>query len=141
MLSKTAQSTRSVHDIDFTAADPQRAVTYELCAGIIDKVHLSAKEHAQIELLEECGYAVDMDSIESVANYCDGIGVAGASQSLFYVEVTDEMKKNDGGGNVSEQESESLSCLVNILRGKDRLRSSDCRRRNSRQSGVCNSLR
>ncbi|CAF1408679.1 unnamed protein product [Adineta ricciae] len=84
--------------------NPKSAITYEFCAGIIDKKHLSSKEHAHAEILEECGFEVDIDSIELVAKYRIGIGIAGPFQELFYVEVTNDMKKNNGGGNASEQE-------------------------------------
>ncbi|CAF0729742.1 unnamed protein product [Rotaria sp. Silwood1] len=104
MISKAAQNVSSTADVDFTKQDPKSAVTYEFCAGIIDKKHLSNKEHAHVELLEECGYSVDINSIESVAKYRSGVGTAGALQELFYVEVTHEMKTNTGGGNLSEQE-------------------------------------
>jgi len=104
MISKEAQQASSIAEIDFTKQDPKSAITYEFCAGIIDKKHLSNKEHAHAELLEECGYSVDINSIESVAKYRTGVGTAGAYQELFYVEVTNEMKTNMGGGNVAEQE-------------------------------------
>ncbi|CAF3330465.1 unnamed protein product [Rotaria socialis] len=104
MMSKEAQNASFIADIDFTKQNPKSAITYEFCAGIIDKKHLSNKEHAHVELLEECGYSVDINSIESVAKYRSGIGIAGAFQELFYVEVTNEMKTNAGGGNLSEFE-------------------------------------
>jgi UDP-sugar diphosphatase len=104
MICKEAQQVSSIADIDFTKQDAKYAVTYEFCAGIIDKKHLSNKEHAHAELLEECGYSVDINSMESVTKYRTGVGTAGAFQELFYVEVTNEMKKTTGGGNVSEQE-------------------------------------
>ena len=105
MISKDMQQASSITDIDFTKQDAKYAVTYEFCAGIIDKKNLSNKEHAQVELLEECGFAVDINSIESVAKYRTGVGTAGAFQELFFVEVTNEMKTTMGGGNLSEQES------------------------------------
>jgi UDP-sugar diphosphatase len=104
MISKEAQHASSITDIDFTKQDPKAAVTYEFCAGIVDKKHLSNKEHAHAEILEECGYSVDINSIESVAKYRTGVGTAGPLQELFYVEVTNEMKKTAGGGNSTEQE-------------------------------------
>ncbi|CAF1447277.1 unnamed protein product [Rotaria sordida] len=104
MISKEAQNASSITDIDFTKQDPKSTITYEFCAGIVDKKHLSNKEHAHVELLEECGYSVDINSIESVAKYRTGVGTVGGFQELFYVEVTNEMKTNTGGGNLSEQE-------------------------------------
>lgn len=96
-------------EVDFTKQDPKHAVTYEFCAGILDKKHLSTKEHIHAELLEECGYSVDINSIESVAKYRTGVGTAGAFQELFYVEVTNEMRTGLGGGNASEQECKCIS--------------------------------
>jgi len=104
MISKEAQNASSVTNIDFTKQDPKAAVTYEFCAGIIDKKHLSNKEHIHAELLEECGYSVDINSIESVTKYRNGVGTGGSFQELFYVEVTNEMRTSMGGGNASEQE-------------------------------------
>ncbi|CAF0906788.1 unnamed protein product [Adineta ricciae] len=104
MISKETQHASSVTEVDFSKQDPKSAITYEFCAGIIDKKHLSSKEHAHAEILEECGFEVDIDSIELVAKYRIGIGIAGPFQELFYVEVTNDMKKNNGGGNASEQE-------------------------------------
>ena len=109
MLSKEMQRVSSIHDVDFTKQDPKHAVTYEFCAGIIDKKNLSNKEHAHAELLEECGFAVDINSIESVTKYRSGVGTAGSLQELFYVEVTNEMKRTSGGGNLSEQECKRRS--------------------------------
>jgi UDP-sugar diphosphatase len=108
MMGKEAQNAASVTDVDFTKQDPNAAVTYEFCAGIIDKKNLSNKEHAHAELLEECGYSVDINSIESVTKYRAGVGTAGPYQELFYVEVTNEMKTGLGGGNVSEQERKTM---------------------------------
>lgn len=104
MMTKEAQHVSSINDIDFTKHNPKSAVTYEFCAGIIDKKHLSNKEHIHAELLEECGYSVDINSIESVTRYRVGVGTAGPYQELFYVEVTNEMRTGLGGGNASEQE-------------------------------------
>jgi 8-oxo-dGTP pyrophosphatase MutT (NUDIX family) len=38
-------------------------VTYELCAGIVDK-DTSLEQIAQAEVLEECGYKVPLDKLE-----------------------------------------------------------------------------
>lgn len=115
MLSKEAQNVSKIQQIDFNRQDPQYAITYEFCAGILDKKHLSAKEHARMELLEECGFAVDIDSIESVTSYRTGVGIAGAFQELFYVEVTNEMRTATGGGNLSEQECEFRKIVLFLI--------------------------
>ena len=43
-------------------------LTLELCAGLIDKSH-SAQETAQMELLEECGYKVPLNSLQRVTSF------------------------------------------------------------------------
>lgn len=103
-MCKETQQVSSVSEIDFTKQNAKYAVTYEFCAGILDKKHLSTKEHIHAELLEECGYSVDINSIESVTKYRTGVGTAGSFQELFYVEVSNEMRTSLGGGNASEQE-------------------------------------
>ncbi|XP_060117892.1 uridine diphosphate glucose pyrophosphatase NUDT14 isoform X2 [Heteronotia binoei] len=79
-------------------------VTYELCAGIIDKPELSLEEIACQEVLEECGYEVPLASLKRITSYRSGVGVTGSKQTLFYVEVTDEMKTGKGGGQPEEGE-------------------------------------
>ncbi len=41
-------------------------VTYEMCAGIVDKEGATLKEIAQAEILEECGYDVPIENIEKI---------------------------------------------------------------------------
>lgn len=43
-------------------------ITYELCAGIVDK-KTSLEEIARLEVLEECGYDVPSRSIEKVTSF------------------------------------------------------------------------
>ncbi|XP_056020555.1 uridine diphosphate glucose pyrophosphatase NUDT14-like isoform X3 [Ostrea edulis] len=78
-------------------------ITYELCAGLIDK-DASPKEIAKLEILEECGFDVPLESIEHVTSYRAGVGTTGAKQFLFYAEVTEEMRTGKGGGVVEEGE-------------------------------------
>ncbi|XP_066468416.1 uridine diphosphate glucose pyrophosphatase NUDT14 [Tiliqua scincoides] len=79
-------------------------VTYELCAGIVDKPGLSLEEIASEEVLEECGYEVPPASLKKVVSYRTGVSVTGTKHTLFYGEVTDEMKISDGGGRPKEGE-------------------------------------
>uniref|UniRef100_A0ABM5FBT8 Uridine diphosphate glucose pyrophosphatase NUDT14 isoform X2 n=1 Tax=Pogona vitticeps TaxID=103695 RepID=A0ABM5FBT8_9SAUR len=100
-------------------------VTYELCAGIVDKPELSLEEIACREILEECGYEVPLATLKRITSYRDGflaiqaakmaavwriftgrsgVGVTGSKQTLFYAEVTDEMKASEGGGQPEEGE-------------------------------------
>jgi UDP-sugar diphosphatase len=73
----------------------QDGFTYELCAGICDK-NLSLKEIAIEEIEEETGYKVD--DIAEINTFYTSVGSAGAKQTLFYAEVEDKDKINQGGG-------------------------------------------
>lgn len=44
-------------------------VTYELCAGIVDKPGLSLEEIACGEVLEECGYRVPATDLRRITSY------------------------------------------------------------------------
>ncbi|NXX84845.1 NUD14 pyrophosphatase, partial [Urocolius indicus] len=79
-------------------------VTYELCAGIVDKPDLSLEEIACGEVLEECGYRVSITDLRRITSYRSGVGVTGSRQTLFYAEVTDQMRVSEGGGQPEEGE-------------------------------------
>ncbi|XP_071447340.1 uridine diphosphate glucose pyrophosphatase NUDT14-like [Hetaerina americana] len=89
--------------IDLAQYDPRTGVTLELCAGIVDKSK-SLEEIAQDEVLEECGYSVPVENLQRVIQYRSSVGISGDKQTVFYVEVTDAMKVNPGGGNIDEGE-------------------------------------
>ena len=82
--------------------DNRYSYTYELCAGIVDKKK-SLEEIAQDEIEEECGYQVQLDTIKKVTTFFTNVGISGAKQHLFYVEVDNSMKVGDGGGIDSEE--------------------------------------
>lgn len=44
-------------------------VTYELCAGLVDKPDLSLEEIARQEVLEECGYDVLASKLKRITSY------------------------------------------------------------------------
>lgn len=44
-------------------------VTYELCAGLVDKADLSLEEIARQEVLEECGYDVPASKLKRITSY------------------------------------------------------------------------
>ncbi|KAG1685230.1 Transmembrane emp24 domain-containing protein 10 [Nymphon striatum] len=90
-------------NIDTSIYPGSSGVTLELCAGIVDK-DLPLVEIAREEILEECGYDVPASRLEKVSSYRSGVGIIGSIQTLFYAEVTDDMKINDGGGNLLEGE-------------------------------------
>ncbi|KAL9954572.1 hypothetical protein ACROYT_G042128 [Oculina patagonica] len=78
-------------------------VTYELCAGIIDK-NTSLASLMKQEILEECGYDVPEQNLQEVVSFRGGVGSTGALQTFFFAEVTDEMCVSKGGGNLHEGE-------------------------------------
>lgn len=57
---------KNLNEIDWSRYDPEMGYTLELCAGIIDK-ELPVKDIAKEEVLEECGYAITVDQLRSVA--------------------------------------------------------------------------
>ena len=70
---------------------------YELCAGIVDK-NCSLEQIAKEEVLEECGYEIEINSLEKITSAYSSVGISGSYQTLFFIEVDDSMKVNDGGG-------------------------------------------
>lgn len=76
-------------------------MTYELCAGIVDK-ECSKIQIAKEEVLEECGFDVPLDDISRVTSYFTSVGISGAEQTLYYAKIDDSMKINDGGGLLEE---------------------------------------
>ncbi|XP_064781126.1 uridine diphosphate glucose pyrophosphatase NUDT14 [Oncorhynchus masou masou] len=79
-------------------------MTYELCAGLVDKADLSLEEIARQEVLEECGYDVPVTKLRRITSYRSGVGVTGAKQTMFYAEVSDENCVGEGGGEPQEGE-------------------------------------
>ncbi|XP_072895536.1 uridine diphosphate glucose pyrophosphatase NUDT14 isoform X3 [Hemitrygon akajei] len=79
-------------------------ITYELCAGIVDKPGLSLEETAKEEIQEECGYRVPLESLQKITSYRSGVGLTGANHTMFYVEVSDDMHMGTDGGKPEEGE-------------------------------------
>jgi UDP-sugar diphosphatase len=71
--------------------------TLELCAGLCDKDKPNI-EIAKEEVLEECGYDVDVKDIKRITSTWASVGTSAANQEIFYVEVDSSMKVSDGGG-------------------------------------------
>jgi len=71
--------------------------TYELCAGIVDK-DCSLKQIAKEEIFEECGYDVCLEDISEISEFFTSVGFAGGKQNLYYCEVDERNKVNEGGG-------------------------------------------
>jgi nudix-type nucleoside diphosphatase (YffH/AdpP family) len=57
--------------------------TYELCAGLVDK-NKSLQEIAKEEILEECGYDIDINSLQEITSFNTNVGISGAVQTLFF---------------------------------------------------------
>jgi len=88
--------------IDVKRYPAKLGLTLELCAGIVDKdKHLV--EIAKDELKEECGYELPTSAFKQITTYLSSAS-ASAKQTIFYVEVTDDMKIHPGGGDESEGE-------------------------------------
>uniref|UniRef100_A0A2A4JZJ4 Uridine diphosphate glucose pyrophosphatase NUDT14 n=1 Tax=Heliothis virescens TaxID=7102 RepID=A0A2A4JZJ4_HELVI len=88
---------REDEEIDTEKYPASLGITLEMCAGIVDK-NKSLQEIAREEVLEECGYDVPLKELQKIASYRAGVGVQGSLQTMFYCEVTDDMKKGKGGG-------------------------------------------
>jgi UDP-sugar diphosphatase len=89
--------------------------TYELCAGIIDK-ETSDVQIAKEEILEECGYDIDIQKIEKVTSFYTSVGISGAKQTLYYAECDDSMQINSGGG-LEEEEIEVIYLPLEEAKG------------------------
>ena len=81
----------------------KHGITVELCAGIVDK-DKPTKEIAKMEILEECGYDVPLDNIELIQTTLGHVGTSGEPLHMYYAEVTDGMRVNQGGGLAEEGE-------------------------------------
>ncbi|WP_456478972.1 hypothetical protein [Nautilia sp.] len=71
--------------------------TLELCAGLCDKDKPNI-EIAKEEILEECGYDVNVSGIKKITSTWANVGNGAANQEIFYAEVNQDMKVNEGGG-------------------------------------------
>ncbi|XP_059164255.1 uridine diphosphate glucose pyrophosphatase NUDT14-like [Physella acuta] len=83
-------------------------VTIELCAGLVDRDEPLA-DIARAEVLEECGYLVPEGSLRKITSCRNGSSITGALVTLFYAQVTDEMKVSQGGG--LEEEGELIEVV------------------------------
>ncbi|EFC40826.1 hypothetical protein NAEGRDRAFT_71452 [Naegleria gruberi] len=81
-------------------------MSFELCAGLLDKDGKSPVETMQAEILEECGYQVPLKAIEPITNYYSGAAKNNAIQHLFYVEVMEELSESTDPGLISKKVSE-----------------------------------
>lgn len=75
----------------------ENGITFELCAGIIDK-NLDEVNIIQEEIEEECGYHVPISKIERITSFYTAVGFSGSHQTFFYTEIDESMKIHEGGG-------------------------------------------
>ncbi|HIP55015.1 MAG TPA: NUDIX domain-containing protein [Sulfurimonas autotrophica] len=79
---------------------------YELCAGIVDKA-CSLEQIAKEEVLEECGYDVPVENLEKINAFYTSVGISGTHQTLYYAQIDESMKIDEGGG-LEEEEIEVI---------------------------------
>jgi len=72
-------------------------MSIELCAGIVDK-NFSLEKIVQEEILEECGYDVELSKITKITSFYTSVGFAGSKQTLYYAEIDESMMVSSGGG-------------------------------------------
>jgi len=79
---------------------------YELCAGIVDK-DASNAQIAKEEILEECGYDVPLSKLQKISTFYTSVGISGTHQTLYYAQVDNSMRIDDGGG-IHDEEIEVI---------------------------------
>ncbi|MEN4052595.1 MULTISPECIES: NUDIX domain-containing protein [Sulfurimonas] len=87
--------------------NPDDGYMYELCAGIVDK-KCSNVQIAKEEILEECGYDVPLENIEKISSFYTSVGISGTHQTLYYAQIDESMRVNEGGG-IHDEEIEVIS--------------------------------
>ncbi|CAF0724693.1 unnamed protein product [Brachionus calyciflorus] len=95
--------TNPIGNLDWNKIHPNEGFTFELCAGICDK-NISLEETIKEEILEECGFEVNLENIHKVRAFRVGVGLLGCLHTIFYAEVDESMKVSSGGGNPNEAE-------------------------------------
>jgi len=87
-------------------------LTYELCAGLVDKdPSMSLEEIAKEEIREECGFDVDASSLTRVTTYIHACGHIGTRETIFFTQVDDSMRVVGGGGGLLD-EGEAIEVLA-----------------------------
>ena len=82
--------------------DRKLGETFEFCGGLCDKNGLSKKATAVAEVEEETGYHIsenDLENVTTIVSPSDGSKI-----QMYYVEVSDDMRKSRGGGVEAEGE-------------------------------------
>uniref|UniRef100_A0A3B3WWX2 Nudix hydrolase domain-containing protein n=1 Tax=Poecilia mexicana TaxID=48701 RepID=A0A3B3WWX2_9TELE len=74
-------------------------VTYELCAGLVDKPDLSLEEIARQEVLEECGYDIPASKLKRITSFRLPIRVFFFSFLLSIWQTCTKTQHGSGNGN------------------------------------------
>ncbi|XP_044261683.1 uridine diphosphate glucose pyrophosphatase NUDT14-like [Tribolium madens] len=83
--------------IDTAKYPASLGITLEFCAGLEDKT-ASTEQIAREEILEECGYDVPLEKLEKIGTFKNLTETTGARTTMYYCEVTDDMRVTTGGG-------------------------------------------
>lgn len=83
-------------------------LTYELCAGILDKAKPPAATAAE-EVEEECGFRVAPAALERVSSHASAIGTQGAPHTIYAATVRAADAVPGGGGGVDGEAIEVLA--------------------------------
>uniref|UniRef100_A0A023F7I3 Uridine diphosphate glucose pyrophosphatase NUDT14 n=1 Tax=Triatoma infestans TaxID=30076 RepID=A0A023F7I3_TRIIF len=86
-----------VNEIDTNKYPSSLGMTVEFCSGIVDKKE-SLRKIAVDEIREETGYVVNEASLREVQSFRSAIGISGDITTMFYTEITDQLKLYPGGG-------------------------------------------
>ncbi|CBK24495.2 uncharacterized protein [Blastocystis hominis] len=90
-----------------TIKNPNMGYCYELCAGLLDRPNRSKEQAVCDEIQEELGYVVKPEDLEFVGRTPGAVGMSGSRMYMYYVEVTPDQKKFQGGG--LKEEGEQIS--------------------------------
>ncbi len=76
----------------------QDGYIYELCAGLVDKAKKTLEQIAAEEVFEECGYEIAPERLQKITTFYTSVGISGARQTIFFVNVNKHDKHSLGGG-------------------------------------------
>ena len=82
-------------------ANKKNDMMYELCAGIVDK-NASIAQITKEEILEECGYDIPLENLQKISSFYTSVGISGTHQTLYYAQIDESMRVNNGGGLADE---------------------------------------
>lgn len=75
--------------------------TYELCAGLMDK-DLNEENTIREEVLEECGYNIELKNLKKIVSCFSNVGISGSKQDIFFSIIDESMRVSSGGGTQDE---------------------------------------